>query len=149
MKYYRGRFTPRNPSKYNGNPTNIIYRSSWELRVMRYFDETSSVVQWSSEELAIPYISPIDGRIHRYFPDFVIKIKRDALSPSVHMIEVKPAAQSKVPTIRKRNAITKKYVTEVMTYGINSAKWKAADEYCKDRGWNFMVITERELFGKM
>lgn len=148
MKYYRGRFTPRNPSKYNGNPTTIIYRSSWELRVMRYFDETSSIVQWSSEELAIPYISPIDGRIHRYFPDFVIKIKRDALPPSVHMIEVKPAAQSKEPTIRKRNAITKKYVTEVMTYGINQAKWKAADEYCKDRGWQFMVITERDLFGK-
>jgi hypothetical protein len=79
MKYYRGRFVPHNPSKYNGNPTNIIYRSSWEFRVMRYLDENSSIVQWSSEELAIPYVSPLDGRVHRYFPDFIVKIKREVL----------------------------------------------------------------------
>lgn len=149
MKYYRGRFVPHNPSKYNGNPTNIIYRSSWEFRVMRYLDENSSIVQWSSEELAIPYVSPLDGRVHRYFPDFIVKIKRDSTPTTIHMIEIKPAAQTKIPTVRKTSQpVTRKYITEVMTYGVNNAKWQAATEYCNDRGWKFIVITERELFGK-
>ena len=149
MKYYRGRFVPHNPSKYNGNPTNIIYRSSWEFRVMRYLDENSSIVQWSSEELAIPYVSPLDGRVHRYFPDFIVKIKRDSNPTTIHMIEIKPAAQTKIPTVRKASQpVTRKYITEVMTYGVNNAKWQAATEYCNDRGWKFIVITERELFGK-
>ena len=149
MKYYRGRFVPHNPSKYNGNPTNIIYRSSWEFRVMRYLDENSSIVQWSSEELAIPYVSPLDGRVHRYFPDFIVKIKRDSAPITIHMIEIKPAAQTRIPTARKTSQpVTRKYITEVMTYGVNNAKWKAAAEYCNDRGWKFIVITERELFGK-
>ena len=149
MKYYRGRFVPHNPSKYNGNPTNIIYRSSWEFRVMRYLDENSSIVQWSSEELAIPYVSPLDGRVHRYFPDFIVKIERDSNPTTIHMIEIKPAAQTKIPTVRKTSQpVTRKYITEVMTYGVNNAKWQAATEYCNDRGWKFIVITERELFGK-
>lgn len=143
MKYYKGRFSPKNPSKYNGNPTNIIYRSLWELRVMKQFDENKGVISWSSEEIAIPYISPIDGKVHRYFPDFVIKTHEK----KVKMIEIKPAAQSVPPTVRVNGQrITKKYLTEVSRYGINISKWKAADEYCKDRGWEFFVLTEKDLF---
>ena len=72
---YKGRYIPKNPNKYKGDPTNIIYRSSWELKLMRYLDEHSDVVQWASEEFFIPYKSPIDGRYHRYFPDFWMKRK--------------------------------------------------------------------------
>ena len=70
----KGRFKPRYPKKYLGNPTNIIYRSSWELKAMNYFDRNINIIEWSSEEIPIPYKSPIDGRWHRYFPDFYIKV---------------------------------------------------------------------------
>jgi len=72
---YKGRFKPRNPNKYKGNPDNIIYRSLWELKLMRYLDHHTDVLEWASEEFYIPYVSPIDKRVHRYFPDFWIKKK--------------------------------------------------------------------------
>lgn len=69
----KGFFKPRNPKKYRGDPTKIVYRSSWELKFMGYLDAHSDVVEWASEEFSIPYRSPIDNRIHRYFPDFLVK----------------------------------------------------------------------------
>lgn len=143
MKYYKGKFKPINPAKYKGDSTNIIYRSMWEFRVMRYFDSNQNVIQWSSEEIAIPYKSPIDGKWHRYFPDFVIKVKDKNNSIKVFVVEVKPENQTKPPKVKTK--ITKKYITEVATWGINSSKFKAADEYCKDRGWSFQILTERTL----
>lgn len=143
MKYYKGKFKPINPAKYKGDSTNIIYRSMWEFRVMRYFDSNQSVIQWSSEEIAIPYKSPIDGKWHRYFPDFVIKVKDKNNNIKVFVVEVKPENQTKPPKVKTK--ITKKYITEVATWGINSSKFKAADEYCKDRGWSFQILTERTL----
>lgn len=140
---YQGYFKPRNPDKYKGDPTNIIYRSSWELKLMSYLDNHKSVLKWSSEEIFIPYISPIDGKVHRYFPDFVVtKINKDGKKETV-LIEVKPFSQTRPP--KKQEKITKKYITEVKTWGINEAKWKAANEYCKDRGWTFHIFTEKEL----
>lgn len=140
---YQGYFKPRNPDKYKGDPTNIIYRSSWELKLMMYLDAHKSVLKWSSEEIFIPYISPIDGKVHRYFPDFVVtKINKDGKKETV-LIEVKPFSQTRPP--KKQEKITKKYITEVKTWGINEAKWKAANEYCKDRGWTFHIFTEKEL----
>jgi len=143
MKYYKGKFKPINPAKYKGDSTNIIYRSMWEFRVMRYFDSNQNVIQWSSEEIAIPYKSPIDGKWHRYFPDFVIKVKDKNNNIKVFVVEVKPENQTKPPKVKTK--ITKKYITEVATWGINSSKFKAADEYCKDRGWSFQILTERTL----
>jgi hypothetical protein len=135
---YSGRFIPDNPKKYLGNPTNIIYRSLWERRVMVHLDKNINVLEWSSEEVVIPYLSPVDNRYHRYFPDFFVRTKTDAL-----LLEVKPHSQSIEPT--KRSKVTKKYLQEVMTYGVNQAKWKAAEEYCLDRKWKFRVITEKDL----
>lgn len=146
MKYYQGKFKPNNPNKYRGDPTNIIYRSLWEFRVMRYLDNNSSVLQWSSEELIIPYVSPLDNRVHRYFPDFWVKMKDKDGNVTVRILEVKPEKQTKPPAIKAKSAKpTKRYINEVATYGINSSKWKAANEYCKDRGWTFHVITEKDL----
>ena len=143
MKTYKGIFKPKNPQKYRGDPTNIIYRSSWELKLMMYLDEHREVIGWSSEEIIIPYRSPIDGKIHRYFPDFkVTKINKDGIKETA-LIEVKPLAQTKPP--ERQNKITKRYLTEVKTWGINEAKWNAALEYCKDRGWSFHIFTEKEL----
>ena len=140
---YKGYFKPRNPSKYKGDPTNIIHRSGLELRLMKFLDEQDNIVKWGSEELAIPYKSPIDGRYHRYFPDFYVKKKITDGTIREQLIEVKPSDQCKPP--RKQNKVTKRYLTEVKNWGINSAKWKAAEEYCKDRRWTFIIITEKDL----
>lgn len=142
-KSYQGYFKPKNPQKYKGDPTNIVYRSSWELKLMTYLDSHKDIITWSSEELFIPYRSPIDNKIHRYFPDFIVtKINKEGKKETA-LIEVKPLAQTMPP--RKQEKVTRKYITEVTTWGINEAKWKAANEYCKDRGWSFHIFTEREL----
>ena len=140
---YKGKFRPKYPEKYRGDPTNIIYRSLWERNCMRYFDQNPKVLKWSSEEVIVPYKSPIDGRYHRYFPDFLIRVKNKQGVLETIMIEVKPFKETKEPKPQTR--LTKKYLYEVKTWGINKSKWEAAIEFCKDRKWKFMIITEKEL----
>ena len=141
---YKGKFKPKYPEKYIGDPTNIIYRSLWELRLMRYFDQTSAVMKWGSEEIVIPYISPVDRRVHRYFPDFYVKLRSADGGINTMIIEVKPYAQTIEP-VKQTNKTTRKYLNEVLTYGVNQAKWKAAQEFCSDRNWQFKVMTEKEI----
>lgn len=143
MATYKGRYIPKNPRKYNGDPSNIIYRSSWERRCMVYFDSNPNVLMWESEELIIPYRSPIDGKMHRYFPDFRIRVRTKTGQQQIILIEVKPFYQTQPPKQQTRR--TRKYINEVKTYGINTYKWQAAQEYCKDRGWKFQILTENEL----
>lgn len=140
---YKGRFKPKHPEKYVGDPTNIIYRSLWELRVMRHFDQHSSVLKWGSEEIIIPYVSPVDNRMHRYFPDFYVKTIGTDGKINTTIIEVKPAVQTREP--KKQEKRTRKYISEVLTWGVNQAKWKAAEEYCKDRKWTFKIMTEKDI----
>jgi hypothetical protein len=140
---YKGVFKPKNISKYRGDYSNIVYRSRWELLFMSYLDKHPDVISWSSEEIVIPYRSPIDGKVHRYFPDFWIKKVTREGKVAVDLVEIKPYAQTQEPKKQKR--LTKSYLYEVKTWGVNSAKWKAADEYCKDRGWKFLILTEKEL----
>ena len=140
---YKGYFKPRNPSKYMGDPTTIIYRSSWELKLMRYLDSHSDVIKWASEEFSIPYVSPIDGKVHRYFPDFLVKKRNQNKSIETVVIEVKPKIQTTAPTVQKK--ANKRYIREVYTWGVNSAKWEAAKRYCDHREWKFVIMTEKEL----
>ena len=140
---YSGLFRPKNPQKYVGDYKNIIYRSSWEARVMTWLDKNPDILSWASEELTVPYMSPVDGRWHRYFPDFLVKVRTKDNKTKTMMLEVKPKKQAKAPEPKKR--VTKQYIQEVATYGVNQAKWKAATEYCMDRGWEFKVITEEHL----
>lgn len=140
----QGFFKPKNPKKYKGDPTNIVYRSGWELKLMLYLDSRPEVISWGSEEIIIPYRSPIDGKMHRYFPDFIVtKINKDGLKETA-LIEVKPFNQT-IPPKNNKQKITKKFITEVKNWGMNEAKWKAASEYCKDRNWTFHIFTEKEL----
>jgi hypothetical protein len=144
--YKQGFFKPLNPKKYIGDPTNIVYRSGWEKRVMEWADTNSGVLHWASEEVVIPYISPVDNKVHRYFVDFYVEaVGRDG-ETKVMLLEVKPKAQTQEP--KKKQRMTKRYITEVMTYGVNQAKWKAAEDYCNKKGWEFRLITESELFKK-
>jgi len=110
---------------------------------MQYCDTNKSIVKWSSEEIVIPYRSPVDNRIHRYFPDFYVKYKDVKGNYQEKVIEIKPAKQVKEPKMQKRR--TKKYVSEVFTYATNQAKWAAAEDFCKDRKWKFQILTEKEL----
>ena len=140
---YKGKFRPHNIKKYRGNHKGIIYRSLWELRFMRYCDSTPSILEWASEELIIPYRSPVDGKKHRYFPDFWLKVKTAEGEIKESVIEIKPKIQTKPP--KQKNKVTRKYLREVKTWGVNEAKWKAAEAFCKDRDWKFQIITEKEL----
>ena len=144
--YKQGFFKPQNPKKYIGDPTNIVYRSGWEKRVMDWADTNSNVLRWCSEEVVIPYVSPVDGRYHRYFVDFFVEAKGRDGSIRKMLLEVKPKAQTQEPKVQSRK--TKRYITEVVTYGVNQAKWKAAEDYCKDKGWQFLIVTEEQLFKK-
>jgi hypothetical protein len=139
----KGRFKPKNPLKYMGDPTKIIYRSSWELKLMNFLDSHTDVLKWASEEFCIPYISPIDNKVHRYFPDFLVKKRNPNKVIQTIVIEVKPKSQSSPPSVQKK--ATKRYVREVYTWGVNPAKWEAAKKYCEHRGWEFMVMNEEHL----
>ena len=140
---YSGKFSPKNPQKYIGDPNNIVYRSSWECKVMDWLDRNDDIISWASEELIVPYKSPVDNRFHRYFPDFLVKIRTKDGQLKTWMIEIKPKKQTREPQKPKR--ITKQYINEVTTWGVNQAKWKAATEYCLDKGWTFQIITEDDL----
>lgn len=140
---YKGFFKPTDPAKYKGDPSNIVYRSSWELKFMRYLDAHRDVLEWSSEEFSIPYRSPIDGKLHRYFPDFKVKKKNPEGVVEVVVVEIKPEKETRPPVVQTKR--TKQYLKEVYTWGINSAKWQAARAYCEDRKWKFMIMTERDL----
>ena len=141
---YNGKFRPRHPKKYKGDPTNIIYRSLWERKFMNYCDLTESVSEWQSEEFWIPYRSPLDNRMHRYFPDFLIKYKDGYGRKRVMVVEIKPKKETKMPPQNPKKR-TKSWAYSVKTYAVNQAKWKAAREYCRDRNYEFKIMTEDDL----
>jgi len=142
-KTYKGRFRVANAAKYKGDITNIVYRSLWELKFMKWCDSSVSVVEWGSETVIIPYISPIDNKVHRYFVDFYIKVRTKANIIEKYLIEIKPEKFTKPPEIPKKR--TKRFIDEVFQYGVNDAKWKAAFEFCKDRNMKFVILTEKDL----
>ena len=142
-KYKQGFFRPINPKKYRGDVNNIVYRSSWELKLLSFLDINPNVIEYSSEEIIIPYISPKDNRYHKYYPDMLVKIKNIQGKIETVLIEIKPFAQT-IPPVKKTR-ITKTFITEVLTYSINQAKFEAAQKYCDTKGWKFQIMTEKEL----
>jgi hypothetical protein len=140
---YKGKYRPSYPNKYKGDPTNIIYRSLWERKFMVFCDKNNKILEWGSEELALPYRSPLDNRIHRYFPDFYIKVKEGNGYTQKYLIEIKPKKQTVEPKIKKKK--TRGYIYEVTEWAKNQAKWKVAQDFCEDRQWKFKIITEDEL----
>ena len=141
--YHKRKYTPIHPEKYKGDPTDIIMRSSWETRFALWCDKNPAVVEWSSETTVVPYICPTDNRAHRYFVDFKIRVMDKSGVLKTYLVEIKPDVQTRPPELPQRK--TKRYITEVMTWGKNDAKWRAAREYCKDRGYEFIILTEKHL----
>lgn len=136
MTTYKGRYRVKNIKKYKGDPTKVIFRSSWERAAFRYLDAADWVVEWNSEEVVIPYRCKTDNRIHRYFVDLYFKDKNGRK----YLIEIKPKKQTQPPKEPKRK--TKKYLNEVLTYVKNESKWKAAQAWCLDRGYKFQIWHE-------
>tara|TARA_X000000950_G_scaffold115644_1_gene145229 strand:- start:1266 stop:1718 length:453 start_codon:yes stop_codon:yes gene_type:complete len=145
-KPYSGRFKPKNYKKYKGDPTKIFYRSLLERRFMVWCDNNDAILEWGSEELIIPYRSPIDKKVHRYFPDFYIKYINKDKQIIREIIEVKPKKQLFPPKTPERK--TKYYFNAVNTYVINQEKFKMAKEYCDDRKMKFRILTEEEILPK-
>jgi len=141
---YKGKFTPENPSKYAGDTSNIIYRSGWERRCMKFFDNNPSILQWASEEVVIPYYDTATKKVRRYFPDFLIKIKDKNGKEKTHLIEVKPSKDMRPPV----GGMGKKKSTvlyEMKTYQMNRDKFAAARKWCDDRNIIFDIWTEKHL----
>lgn len=136
---YKGKYRPSNKSKYKGDPNSIIYRSLWERKFMVYCDTNSDIIEWGSEEIIIPYVSPIDGKRHRYFPDFYIK----TVNGDKYLIEIKPKRYTKPP--KKSSRATKRFIYESHEWGRNQAKWEAAKHICDRNGWTFLILTEDHL----
>lgn len=136
--FHKRKYVPIFPEKYAGDPSNVIMRSSWETRFAIWCDKNPQIIKWSSEETIIPYVSPIDGRIHRYFVDFKIQ----TINNKTYLVEIKPKKQTLPPEGTRK---TKKFLAEASTYLVNQAKWEYAKKYAKDRNWEFIVITEHEL----
>jgi len=138
------KWLPKNPEKYVGDPTKIIVRSSWERQAMIFFDTNPSVIKWNSEEIAIPYLCPTDGKLHRYFPDFLVQVKKTDGTIENTLVEVKPYAQT-IPPKNRKNKNKKTQLNEVTTYLKNQAKWEAAELWCKKNNMKFIFVTEYQL----
>jgi hypothetical protein len=141
---YKGKYSPNNPAKYRGNVTKIVYRSLWERKFMVYCDQSDSIIEWGSEEIIIPYLSPWDGKQHRYYPDFYIKVKQNDGKIKKYIIEVKPKKQCSPPN-PKPTRKTRRWFSEVKTWGVNEAKWKYANSWCLNNGMEFKILTEDDL----
>ena len=146
--YKQGYYNLVNPSKYIGDASKIIFRSSWEKKFATYCDHNDRILAWASEPMRIPYMSPVDREIKPYNVDFYVKVQT-AEGYSEYIVEVKPARQLQVP-VQPSGRVTAKrmasYTTQMTTYLTNLAKFTAAKEYAKGRGWDFVVVTENFLF---
>jgi hypothetical protein len=144
---YSGKYRPQNVKKYVGDPTKIIYRSLLERRFMVFCDNNSNVLKWASEELSIPYFSPIDNRMHLYYVDFIIEVKAADGKVKTYLVEIKPERQTKQPK-DSQNKSKRTFLKEMSTWTINNRKWQAAEKFAKENNWEFKIITEKTL-GKM
>jgi hypothetical protein len=140
---YKTKYTPTNPTKYIGNINSILCRSLWERKFCKYLDTNMNVVRWSFEAVRVPYLSPVDNKVHFYIPDFLIEIKKGNLVETL-LIEIKPKKQTKRPEANKKQKKT--ILMENLTYAVNIAKWKAAEKYCNENGIKFKILTEEDLF---
>lgn len=136
------KFKPKNPNKWV-EPNNIILRSSWELKFAKWADNNPAVIRVCSEEIVVPYLSPVDGKMHRYFTDFAMIIERNGVHQK-YLIEIKPEAQTLPPKRGKRT--TNKYVESIALYAVNQSKWAAAEEFCRRNNMKFQILTEKHLY---
>jgi hypothetical protein len=142
--YSQGTYRPTNGYKYIGTK-HPRYLSSWELKFFRWCDNNPKIVKWGSESFAIPYRSPLDGRVHKYLVDNFIHIRDTNGCIKKYLIEIKPKKQT-VPPKKHGNKKTSTMVYESQMYATNCAKWEAARKFCQKKNYKFIILTEDELF---
>ncbi len=142
---HQGRYNVVNKKKYLGNSSQVFYRSMWELKFMKWCDHNPAVLNWGSEEVVIPYLSPVDRRVHRYFVDFFVVLRDASGQEKRYLIEIKPKKFTEQPRKPKSGRSSRRFVQEVMTYAVNQAKWEQAEKFCERNNWKFLVLTEHEL----
>jgi hypothetical protein len=142
---YKGKYKLRNPQKYIGDKDNVVYRSLWERKLCTYFDNNSSVLEWGIEPFSIPYFNPLDKKSHNYWIDFWIKVKEKDGKICEKLIEVKPYKLTQAPVLKEGKA-KRKYLKEMEIWVKNNSKWKAAKALCEQKNWEFVIITEKNLF---
>lgn len=140
--FIQGVYQPVNPNKFMGKQA--VYRSSFELKFFKWADRNPKVIKWGSENVVVPYISPVDNRVHRYYVDSVVHIL-EGDSIKRYLIEIKPSKQTIAPSVSKRKRQST-IIYEQVTYAVNQAKWEAAKQYAKHMGMEFQILTEKELF---
>lgn len=145
-----GTYKPVNPSKYIGDPNGIVWRSTWERAVFRWCDLNSSILKWASEEVVVPYFDRASNKTRRYFPDVLVLVDRGNNQTETILIEIKPKKECAPPTPPKKNTkkAQERYINEMSTYATNQSKWEAAEDFCRRKGWKFMVLTEQHIFTK-
>ena len=142
--FKQGWFKPRHPEKYRGDAEHIRYMSSWELHTHKFLDNNPNVLQWSSEEIAIPYIKPTDRLVHNYFPDYWVRYKNRTGKIIEEIWEVKPKKEISPP--KRVGKTRKQQLLEGVKFAINTAKWKAAQHFCRKNGYTFRLMTEEQIF---
>lgn len=143
-KAHKGKWKPRNPEKYIGDVDNIVARSSWERKFLNYCDLNPDIIEYSSEEVVLPYFDPVQNKMRRYFVDFWMKVRRPDGSIKKFLVEIKPDKFTRPPAIPKRK--TKQFIEEALQYATNNAKWEAAIKVCNENDMEFLILTERHLF---
>lgn len=142
---YKGKYRPINPDKYEGDASNIVYRSLWELKAFKWCCLNPDVVKWSSETVVVPYFYHIDEKMHRYYPDLKIQFRNG----TTLLVEIKPKSQVTPPNNGagppKDGRKKRRYIAERITWEKNDAKWRAASEYARQRGWSFSIWSEKTL----
>jgi hypothetical protein len=136
---YKGKYKIKNPDKYLGNPSKVVFRSLWERNAFRWCETNPKVKLWNSEEVVVPYKYQVDNKLHRYYVDLLIQMD----NKETYLIEIKPKAQTQPP--KKRSRKTKRYINEQLDYIKNQDKWEAADQFARHKGWKFQVWTEETL----
>ena len=140
-RFKQGLYKLKNPEKYLGDINKVVYRSSWELKLHEFFDNNTRVIRWGSEIVCIPYMKPTDGRLHRYYPDYFVEYVNTNGEVIKELIELKPKSQTQAPRSRGKHKLY-----EQLTFAVNTAKWAAAELWCKQHKVNWRIVTENAVF---
>lgn len=147
--FRQGYFKPQNPQKYIGDPSKIIYRSMWEKRFATYCDTNENVIAWSSENVQVPYLNPVDQVVKPYNLDFYLKVRQADGTEKQFIAEVKPSKKllkPELPTTRVNEKRLNAHIEQMKEYAVNMYKFEAAKRWAKARGWEFILVTEKFLF---
>jgi len=137
--FRQGFYEVKNSQKYvgNGKPK---FRSGWEMTFMMFLDSNDNVISWASEPVRIPYRNPLTGKMTMYVPDFIVTYRGPKETVRAELIEIKPKKQSLVESKMKDR--------DKAIVAVNYAKWASAQQWAKQNGLTFRVITEDDIFRK-